>query len=299
MPQIKDGQSRRAGATRRIPLKLATVVVMLLGVIVLAPGRPALADSACDESWRPGTRMWLLNGNGGAPVWLGYDHSNVGGGTYVIGDRPESVELGRVNVCYGTGGPGEAKLIGGTIGTYEYYDYGYNRFGVYNDSDNATVAPDFSVGAGEGGWAWVDPAAGLGYVGYRIYLGACVEPCGSYAPPTYNSTYLEVELVQAPPGPGGVSAAYSLYDYCLHVDGVAVAQCGYENDRPTGATTTGTSPLNVGGPGPCVSGICLPVAGYVGTTGNQLATLWVDGTPIPIYGVHQCIYWASPTPCAW
>jgi hypothetical protein len=278
-------------SSSRARVRRATIVAVMVvcGTLVGLPDRPATASTVCDPSYRPGTHQYLVAGDFGLPLWLGIDQTYAGDNS--------TTGPGYIRVCYGTGSPDNPKVLGGVVGVGRFDDYWGNHTLAFTEADtNATVsAPTSYAGADPRLRQWID-ADGVHFLGLEIGAGYCVG-CSTYTPPTYGAAGIEIILEQAPAGPGGVRGAYTIYTACAHINGVWVVPCTYQHDQPTGVTTTGASPLVVGGPGPCIEGNCLPMAGYVGTTGQQLGTLWVAGTPIAVNGLRSCVYWASPTPC--
>jgi hypothetical protein len=109
---------------------------------------------------------------------------------------------------------------------------------------------------------------------------------------------------QTPPPPGGLGGVYKLSSLCVEVDGVVLpgTNCGSAINIG-GVTTSGSAPVNTTPLGGCGALVCGP--GYIGTSGSQLATVFLPGATsgIPLYGTGVCLYRAqsgpppSPDPC--
>jgi hypothetical protein len=182
---------------------------------------------------------------------------------------------------------------------------------------NPNGNPNEYTGGGE--WAFSTGVGINGAVGEGAAPQLCQQPDGTYtlvlsggacvgaacqASPTeaVNKTGVIVGTLTKVPAPaGGTSEAYAVQSFCVYVDGIALTNCA--TGLPTsGVVTTGAPPVTTTAastPGPCALGICVPY-GSAGTTGSQLATLYVAGIPVNVYGVHTCVYQQSAaTPCAY
>ena len=240
------------------------------------------SDYCSDEYDRPSVQ--LLSGQFGLPLWLALESGASSG-------RP-----GAVGLCYSTGAPGQAKTLGGfTRVTVPGQSGGLIVVGNEADSNSAAGAtvlllsrPTWTVtpGGTSGG------QAATVTIPFAICSGPCyTEPGGGLA-----TTGLVVgQLSQVPAGPGGLSATYQVDQLCLTVNGIQLIRCS-DGLKNTGVTTTGASPMNAGtGLGPCLAGICIPgQVNYVGTSGNQLATVSLLGVPITVSGVRACAYQKDP-----
>jgi len=271
------------------PSRLTRPLIVLLLAVALTALVPVAHASATDYSGSCdngiGTvEVQLLSGDFGLPVWLGVQ---VGTGTSLY-------------VCYATGAPDSTKTTGGMLRVWP----GYGDDGVYvrnYSDDTAAVKANFTT--------YVNPVYAVTPGGtsggqsitfsipFAVCSGVCYTPSGGL-----QTTGLIVGALSQRSAPGGVSAAYTVSSLCLYVNGIPVTNCGTTVTLP-GATTTGNLPANVGTggatPGPCVVGVCIPSIDYVGTSGRQLATIYLPGnTSIPVYGVRACAYQrTATTPC--
>lgn len=264
--------------------RLLVVPALLGGLLAVAPFTPASAWSeACTDAW-PQVSVQLVSGDFGLPLWLGVESG-------VLDGQP-----GHVGLCYGTGAPGDSKTAGGFAQvTVIPWSNGVS-VGFANSSD-ANAANQNNVS----GYAWPtyslspgDTSGGQALT-FWVPFAVCSGPCQPGTQPADGPTGVIVGTIQqTPPPPGGTSAAYKVTGLCLKVDGNTVAgSCDSGLLGDTGVTTTGTDPVNAqpATPGPCVLSMCAPNYDYIGTTGNQLATVYVPVLgPVPVYGVHTCLY---------
>ena len=268
------------------------VTVLLAGALAFSPTTPAKAWSEnCADGW-PGITMQVVSGDFGLPLWLGFEN-------YALNGQP-----GVTAVCYGTGAPGDSKAAGGLTSVAVVPWSNGVSIGANNYSDgNAAVQANVSA------YAWPTYYYSTGGTGggqsltFTMPVGICPGPCHPSIQLTDGQTGILVGTVsQVPPGSGGTSAAYRVDNLCVKVDGVTVlGNCDGPFLDNTGITTTGTNPTNAppSTPGPCVVSVCAPSYNSIGTTGNQIATLYVPGLgSVPVYGVHTCLYQKdASTPC--
>jgi hypothetical protein len=217
-----------------------------------------------------------------------------------IGTNDQFAHPVHAGICYSTTREGYtgSELTGGFI-SIDADPQGSNPFagfGCVPDDNtqgaevncNVRTTPTYTVNQGG--------ANGGQVITVSIPFSVCVGQCVNDA---LNTTGLIVGTIAQQPS-GGTSAAYQLSSLCAYVDGIQVSPACSNGILSTGVTTTGASPTNINSQGPCVLEQCLPLFGtsYVGTTGNQLATIWIAGIAIPLYGEHTCAYNADAgTPC--
>ena len=288
-PHFQGGAAAAAIRPPRRITRLLTLLALFASLATLAPATTASAtepSSSCDNGNTP-TEIQLLSGDFGLPIWLGVQ-------SYALNGEPG------VYVCYATGSPDQSKTVGGYA---EVTTRSGNRVIVGNASDSnsgiqANVhvrsQPTYSVSPGG--------ASGGQGVTFEIPVSVCSGVCYPTPGGGLATTGLIVGAISQRPAPGGVSAAYSVTQLCLKVNGIEVTDCGTTVLLP-GATTTGNLPVNVGTggatPGPCVVNVCIPSIDYVGTSGRQLATIYLPELgAIPVYGVRACAYQRdAQTPC--
>jgi hypothetical protein len=263
--------------------RFLVVLSLLGGLLALSPFAPAKATTSgnCTDSW-PSLSVQLVSGDFGLPLWLGFESGAFDG-------RPD-----HAGVCYGTGAPGDGKTAGGFAEFYALQQPNGVSVNLRNTSDpnaanqvnaSANASPTYSVSPGGTG--------GGQALTFTIPVTVCSGPCQPTNQPLDGTNGVVVgRIVQTPSG--GTSAAYRVDNLCVQVDGTTVlGRCDGVVLADTGVTTTGTDPTNTwpATPGPCVVGFCAPNYDYIGTTGNQIATIYVHGLgPIPVYGVHTCLY---------
>jgi hypothetical protein len=270
-PSTSARSARRRWATALVPAAL------LGGLLALSPFAPARADSGtCYDG--NNSEVHLVSGTFGLPLWVSAETYGTSG----------------MSLCYGTAAPGSPMLAGGSVGFITYPSpIPVVSGGIDSDESAAmqaeavaTLQPQYRVRTGSGGQE----------VTFAIPFSLCTE--GVCYPPGHPSEVgttgvIVGTITQTPTSPGGTSAAYSVTSLCVRVDGTDVlGSCGSRIDD-TGVTTTSANPVNINPttPGPCVLSLCAPNYEYIGTTGNQLATVWVPVLgPVPVYGVHTCLY---------
>lgn len=264
---------------------------LLGGLLALSPFTPAKATSGWCTDASPQVSVQLLDGDFGLPLWLGFESG-------VLDGRP-----GNVGLCYGTGAPGDAKAAGGYAAVLVTPGSNGANVAVANNSDpnaanrtslNAWATPTYSLSPGGTG--------GGQALTVTIPIVVCSGPCLPVNQPADGTTGLIVgSISRTPTSSGGTSASYAVNGLCIKVDGATVLGNCTSGLGDAGATTTGTSPTNTSPatPGPCVVGFCAPSYNYIGTTGNQIATVYIPVLgPVPVYGVHTCVYQKdAATPC--
>jgi hypothetical protein len=236
-----------------------------------------------------GDETQLLSGDFGLPLWLGFQTATEPSGYLAV------------VLCYGTDGPNEPKPLGGLTHVTVKSDGSSVSGGSRSDSNGgiqanaeAAAQPTYTVtpGGTSGGQALT----------FEIPFALCSGVCYSAPGDGVATTGLILGTISQRPAPGGVSAAWTVDELCLMVNGIPVTGCHTDVFLP-GATTTGNSPVNVGTggdtPGPCVVGVCIPSIDYVGTSGQQLATLYLPQVgAVPVYGVRTCLFQGdAATPC--
>jgi hypothetical protein len=208
-----------------------------------------------------------------------------------------------VGICYSTTAEGSSgpEAAGGDVAYYiGPTDSDPLPIAVGNSSDPGS-AVQATAGSFDSPAYTVSPGGGSGgqVVTVFIPVSVCASQCVA---PTLGTTGVMVGTLSKPHVVvGGTNQDYELTGLCVLVDGAPLNDCS-SSLIIGGLTTTGTSPLNVEKGGPCVGAACLPIFGdsYVGTTGNQLATIYLPvlGTAIPVNGVHTCVYHTPSTnPC--
>ena len=273
--------------------RLLVLPALLGGLLALSPFAPAKAEwsAACSDNTTNPHYQFLDGDDFGIPLLLGVEWG-------VITGNP-----GSVAVCYGTGRADDPKVLGGIFGVnvvptgngadVKVINYSDSNAGIRPDNYNE-AKPRFTLSPGGTGGGQV--------LTFEIPVKVCSGVCYPTGDPGLSTTGVIVGTISSTPaGPGGTSASYALNGLCVKVDGVTVVgNCttGFGN---AGVTTTGTNPVNTSPttPGPCVLSTCAPNYNYIGTTGNQIAWLYVPGlAPIPVYGVHTCLYQKdASTPC--
>jgi hypothetical protein len=262
---------------------LAALAGGLFAVSSLAPATADSPSGYCSDPYEsPRVQLFDEHNNFGLPLWLG------------IESGAQQGPPGLVRLCYGTGAPGDSKTAGGVVGVIvQPWSNGVSIDGGSGSDSNAAIQANVSA------YAWptysLSPGGANGGQSFSFWIpvGVCSGPCQPSIQPADQPSGLIVGTIQqTPPPPGGTSAAYTLTSLCLKVDGATVAgNCNQETS--VGAVTTGTSPVTSAPatPGPCVLTACAPNFTYVGTTSNQLATVYVPLLgPVPVFGVHTCLY---------
>jgi len=288
-PHFQGGAAALAIRPPRRITRLLTLLLLFASLATVAPATTASAEPSGTCSNGAGNETQLVSGNFGLPLWLGIQ--------YVYGTTP------RVNLitCYGTAAPDEAKLVGG----YNYTRVSANGVTTSNVSDsNSGVQPNLSLAVAALPTYSVSPggASGGQAITFEIPFSVCSGACYTAPGGGLATTGLILGTLTQKSAPGGVSAAYEVSKLCLMVNGIPVTSCSTGVSLP-GATTTGNLPANVGTggatPGPCVVGVCIPSIDYVGTSGRQLATIYLPELgAIPVYGVRACAYQRdAQTPC--
>ncbi|HZI39759.1 MAG TPA: hypothetical protein VFF24_15745 [Acidimicrobiia bacterium] len=272
---------------------MALVPAALLGgLLALSPLAPAKAASeVCTDNW-PSVSVQLVSGTLGLPLWLGVESG-------VLDGQP-----GHVGLCYGTGAPGDSKTAGGHASVSVLPSTSGSTVDVHNWSDsNAAIGANVAVVSQPTYTVSPGGAGGGQALTFTIPVAICAGPCHPGTQPLDGTNGVIVGTISptSPPS-GGTSASYRVTNLCVKVDGATVlGNCDAVVIGDTGVTTTGTDPVNTSPatPGPCVVGLCAPNYNYIGTTGNQLATVYVHGLgPVPVYGVHTCLYQKdASTPC--
>jgi len=282
-PKHPDATATVVAPPRRRPRTLAALLVAaaLLTLMPIASASATDYSGGCDNGI--GDEYQLLSGDFGLPIWLGVQPHDSNGTAWI---------------CYGTGAPGSPKTIGGMLRVRPTTEPGvYVR--NYQD-DSASVRADFTANASVRPTVTPGGASGGQEITFEIPFAVCSGVC--YANDKVATTGLILGTLSQRSAPGGTSLAYSVSELCLMVNGIRVTNCDTDVALP-GLTTTGNSPVNVGTggatPGPCVVGVCIPSIDYVGTSGRQLATIYLPGnTSIPVYGVRVCAYQRTgTTPC--
>jgi hypothetical protein len=267
-----------------------TTVVLLGGLIAIAVPAQAgqgASEWCSDNMGNPGRiEIPILT----SPVTLGIEIGPPNG---------QGVIPQHVHICYSTTPTGSSgsELTGGNI-TVNPLNVGSNGVGVECIPDDNAQGVTVDCSGSTYPTYTVNPGGTNGgqVITVSIPFSICVGQCAN---DELNTTGLIVGTITQAPA-GGATAAYRLSAVCVMVDGIPLTDCTNDVFGYTGATATGTSPTNISSQGPCVLEQCLPLFGtsYVGTTGNQLATIWLFGIPIPVYGQHTCIYQADAgTPC--
>ncbi len=262
---------------------ILVVLALLGGLLAVSPFTPAKAASeVCTDGW-PGLSRQLVSGDFGLPLWLGVESG-------VLNGQP-----GHVGLCYGTAAPGDDKAVGGHSSVSVLPSTTGATAGAHNNSDptaaiqanwSAYAYPTYSVTPGGTG--------GGQALTFTVPVFVCVGPCQPGTQPLDGTNGVLVGTISpTPTDTSGISAAYRVSSLCIQVDGnTMVGDCS-AGIGDTGVTTTGTSPVNAmpAAPGPCVLSACAPSYDYVGTTGSQIATVYIPVVgPVPVYGVHTCLY---------
>ncbi|HEX7169139.1 MAG TPA: hypothetical protein VF230_19330 [Acidimicrobiales bacterium] len=269
---------------------LFALAALLGGLVTLTPFAAATASQpsgACaDQSDSPTIPLVDGTNNLGLPLWLSIESGATSGAP------------GHVALCYATASPDDAKLIGGTawvdVDPSSTYPVEYGHASDTNGAATANAAGDlgatytFNPGGSNGGQELTV------YIPFHLCTGNVCYPPGTVHGNEVGTTGVVVGTIeQTPAGTNGTSAAYRVTGVCITIDGVSVGGlCGADFDH-AGITTTGTNPVtgDPATPGPCVVTVCAPSYNYVGTTGNQIGTIHVPiFGPIPVYGVHTCLY---------
>lgn len=270
-------------------LRLLVALSLLGGLLALSPFSPAKANPSAwcyDDVDHPSVVIFS-----GTYVWLAIENGTLDG------------TPGHVALCYATGAPGNPKTIGGAadVNVVPRSDGADVQFGNHSDTNSANqvnfsayTTPTYSLSPGGTG--------GGQSLTFTIPVVVCSGPCQPTAQPADGTSGVIVGTIsQTPTSSGGSSAAYGLTGLCIQVDGATVVGNCTTRFGDAGATTTGTSPVNSNPttPGPCLLSLCAPNYEYIGTTGNQLGTVYIPGLgPIPVSGVHTCVYQKdSATPC--
>lgn len=274
-----NAPARRRRHTSGLALTLSALVG---GLLAFSPVAPAKAWSENCMDGYPAVTVQLLTGNFGLPVWLGFE-------SYSLDGSP-----GVAAVCYGTGAPGDGKAAGGMADARLEPSSNGVGVGYSNRSDSnaaiqantsATSQPTYTLtpGGTSGGQALT----------FSIPVNVCVGPCQPGTQPADGPTGVLLGSISRESASGD-SAAYRVDNLCVKVDGATVlGNCNSNFLGSAGVTTTGINPVNTSPatPGPCVLGECAPNFNYVGTTGLQIATVYIPafGT-VPVYGVRTCLY---------
>jgi hypothetical protein len=269
---MKTTTRKRRGVLALLPF--------LAGVALAAtPFAPAKADSGwCSDGWPSPITMQLVSGDFGLPLWLGFE-------SYALNGEP-----GNVLLCYGTGAPGDDKTAGGytavrVVPTSNGADAKAENTSDQNSANKtpvkANTTPTYTVKPG---------LLGGQQLTVTIPFTVCSGPCQPGTQPADGQTGVVIGTLTRDQS---TFAVYQVDALCLQVDGTTLAGNCSSGPGKVGVDTTGTSPTNIspGTPGPCVLTACAPNYNYIGTTGNQIAWVYVPGLPaFPVYGVHTCLY---------
>jgi hypothetical protein len=272
--------------------RLLVVLALLGGLLALSPFAPAKANPSawCSDPGPGNPHVQLVSGDFGLPLWLGVESG------------ADTGSPGLVNLCYGTGAPDDSKTLGGTLGVEVKPRSGGVDVHAHNaPDDNSALSNSVTV------FSWPTYSVSPGGTGggqaltFTIPVAVCSGPCLPTTQPADGQSGVIVGTISQAPA-GGTSAAYRVDNLCVQVDGATVlGRCDGQILDDAGVTTTGTAPVSAvpGTPGPCVVGACAPSFDSIGTTGRQLATLYVPGLgTVPVYGVHTCLYQENAsTPC--
>ncbi len=135
---------------------------------------------------------------------------------------------------------------------------------------------------------------------FSIPFGVCAGSCNTNPFPNNTGAIIGALQQQGCSTAGCTSVVYTLQNLCIEFDGVPLPGTTCTAVNVGGVQTTGSSPVNYSTAppnSPCTLGICVPVD-YVGLSGTQLASIFVPGTStsIPVFGVHDCLYYNTPSP---
>lgn len=267
--------------------RLLVVLALLGGLLALSPLAPATATEP--SGYCPGTPLY--DENFGIPLRV------------VVESSTSSYPWYGVSLCYGTNDPPETKVTGNYTYVHAHPQAtGYDLYtGNASDSNGGLEAnahtqatPRYTVTPGS--------TSGGQTITVEIPVLICSGPCQPGTQPADGTSGVIVGTIsQTPTSTGGSSASYGVTGLCIKVDGTTVAGNCTSRFGDAGVTTTGTSPANTSRTtGPCIAGWCgWPSYNYIGTTGNQIATVYVPGLgAVPVYGVHTCLYQKdTATPC--
>lgn len=270
-------------ARRRTFGTALVVSALLAGLLAFSPFAPARAWSeVCTNDW-PGVSVQLVEGDFGLPLWLAVESGVMDG------------EPGHVGLCHGTGAPADNKTAGGhtyvkvvptsdgaTVRANSWSDP--NAANQVNVSSQATPTYSLSTGGTSGGQALT----------FKVPVVVCSGPCQPGTQPADGTNGLIVGTVRQTPAPSsGTSAAYGITGLCVKVDGTTVLGSCDSGVGDAGLTMEDNCCMHLepGTPGPCLLSVCGPSYNFIQTNDGHVMTLYVPGlTPIPVYGVHTCLY---------